>query len=185
MLSNLPGPRTTLSQPQAPPSTVPLTAPDPSNTNVSSLSAAPWRFSIRWNEKEPRAPEPAPSIFQRLFTGGPRIVSLPAPPSNVTPIVSAATPESIESVSFPSPPTTARSVTEASGRTASLPSIPTTRSEPLRAIVIVWSAPLATVTVHGAGAVAGAVAETDEVAADVEDVAGVVEVAVVGEIAAW
>ena len=111
-----------------------------------------------------------------LSAGGPRTVSVPAPPSNATGIPAAVA--SIVSVSAPSPPVIVRLATDTAGRAVAVPSTVTTTSVPAVATEIVWSAPAP------AGATAHAVGE-EAVRMPPREVVAAVDAVVVERRPAW
>ena len=75
---------TTRSTVTVPPSMIPLIEPAASKTKVSSLPSAPVRFSTSLNRKDPISPAFGPVTRHSVSPVGPRILSLPAPPSKIT-----------------------------------------------------------------------------------------------------
>jgi hypothetical protein len=108
-----------VSNPPAPPSISPLTLPPASTTNVSSLSAAPSRFSTPLNDTPPTFPVFGPSTVQVPSSAGPIRVSSSAPPSR------DSMPENRVPPASPLPPPLKRHTILRSGpRTRSTPSPP-------------------------------------------------------------
>ena len=144
---------TSESKPAAPPSTVPVRLPPGLNTNVSSLLAAPERFSTATKPIPATVPDPGAVTVQVVSAAGPLRVSIPSPPLNMKPNGAAAALNPIVNTSLPDPPRTSTAAIE-----VPITNSVTTPSASLTSLTVLVPVSYPTVWLHTSPSIGAAVA---------------------------